>query len=155
MTPVTPNAPPDIQERLASVAQTLITIGGALGMFWAFLAKVAKPWIEWRRKSIARTVREAIGPELKAMEALIAREETCAEGQEKILRRQNKIFDDVDTLLIVALDNRDRLDEFGQLLDAVGFDSDRRTDSEKRKQVDGMLSELRTRRKQESREDPT
>jgi hypothetical protein len=140
-------------ERIASTLELLAKGGGLLGMLWAFLAKVLKPWIEARRKARVTEIRDAIAPEVDKLNDLIEREEQCAERNEELHdrqqifhERQQRIFGEFDQMLKILVDNRERINEQNDLLDQV-FALDRRVDPDRRREIDVMLAELHQRRK--------
>jgi hypothetical protein len=110
-------------ERVADTLELLAKGGGLLAMLWAFIARVLKPYHDHRREALARTIREVMMPVLAP------------------------ILEDHDLLLEIALDNRDRHDEVNELLDALGFTTDRRTSEERREEVAQMIHLLSDRRR--------
>jgi hypothetical protein len=121
MNPPSPDA--GNAERVKDTVQLLVETGGLLGMLWAFIARVLKPYHDYRQAQLARTIREVMVPVLAP------------------------IHDDHDLLIDIALDNRDRHDETNELLDFLGFTSDRRTTSERRDEVAQMVTTLAERRR--------
>lgn len=138
------NAPaptdPHISERVASTLELLAKVAGSLTAVWLFLARVVKPYLDWRRASIGRTIREALKPELEQLSAIMEQEGDCATRMEQILKEQQLLFGDLDMLLDVVLDNSDRIDETNALLDAVGFAAERRTSADR---TDDMIENLK------------
>jgi hypothetical protein len=121
MNPPSPDA--GNAERVKDTVQLLVETGGLLGMLWAFIARVLKPYHDYRQAQLARTIREVMVPVLAPIHA------------------------DHDLLIDIALDNRDRHDETNELLDFLGFTSDRRTTSERRDEVAQMVTTLAERRR--------
>lgn len=147
-----PTNDPEIAARVASTVEWLIKTGITLGGAWAFLSKVAKPYSEWRRKHAAQTIRELLAPELAMLSRVISQEDGCADRMERVLARQEALFADHDILVEIAMDNRERHDETNLLLDAMGFASDRRTNTERREEIRRMIEELERRRRERRRQ---
>jgi hypothetical protein len=118
---------PHLSERAADTLELLTKATGLLGLVWAFMAKVLRPYHERRREHQVRTIREAMVPVLAP------------------------ILKDHDVLVEIALDNRDRHDETNALLDFLGFTSDRRTNEERRDEVTEMVHGLAERRRERRR----
>lgn len=142
-----PPGDPEITARVADVVEVLAKVAGALLIVWGFLARVAKPWIEWRRATKARArkeleaqMREWFSEELRSFELLAA-----------LVPRIDVLFQDHDLLLDIAFDNRERHDEMTDLLDTLGFTSDRRTTDERRDKVTEMVNTLAERRRDRRR----
>jgi hypothetical protein len=140
------NAPaptdPQIAEKVASVVELYAKIAGALGAVWLGLAKVAKPYQEWKREHLATTMRDIFAAELTQLAEAVEAETSCAERMAKVLQRQEDLFDEFDLVIAVVHDTRDRQDETNQLLDALAFTSDRRSNGDRRAQVDEMIASL-------------
>jgi hypothetical protein len=122
-----------------------------LTAFWGFMQGIAKPYMAWKQRkrseqnaNIIALVNGVLEPRLSQFDALLKREENCAESSERILKRQSTIFDDMNLFLEISADNRERHDETAELLDQV-FGLDRRVDTDRRRKIDQMLLELRTR----------
>jgi hypothetical protein len=122
-----PAGDPHLSERAADTIELLAKSGGLLAMLWAFIARVLKPYHEYRQAQLARTIRAVVEPMLKP-----------------ILR-------DHDVLVDIALDNRERHDETNELLNFLGFTSDRRTSDERREEVSEMVHGLAERRRERRR----
>ena len=148
MTP-TPPQPDDVHvaERVAATIELWAKIAGSAGIIAGFLKLIVKPFIEWRRESQARMVRDVLAPELEKMHRIIETEDGCARRMEVVLHSLREFFGDHDHLIAIATDNRDRLDEFNDLLSALGFSSERREDDERRLVIDRMITALTERRK--------
>lgn len=153
MPPVpTDSAHVDATARVLDTLDHLLRVAAWPGAVWLAVQGVAKPFMEWRRKSIGRTIRDALEPDLKKLSALVDREEDCAEAHERVLERQAVMFGEFDNILSILTDNRSRIDEVNELLDQV-FALDRRVDGERRREVDAMLAQLNHRRQAERRKD--
>jgi hypothetical protein len=118
---------PHLSERAADTIELLVKAGGLMGMLWAFIARVLKPYHEYRQQQLARTIRSVVAPMLEP------------------------ILKDHDVLVEIALDNRERHDETNGLLDFLGFTSDRRTNEERREEVSQMVHALTERRRERRR----
>jgi hypothetical protein len=120
---------PDAQhaERVADTVELLVKVGGLLGMLWAFIARVLRPYHDRRQAALARTILSVMEPALKPFQ------------------------DDHELLLDIALDNRERHDEINELLDALGFTTDRRSDSDRREAVSEKVMALAERRRERRR----
>ena len=142
---------PSLEERAAATVQLLTAAAGLIGLLWVGLAKVVKPYQEWRRKHLASVVGEILGPVLERLRIAVQREEDCTQLQQRVLERQSVIFADMDAFLKLALDNAERHDETSELLDRV-FGLERRVDFDQRKEIDNLLHTLRERQKQRRQE---
>lgn len=155
MIPVTPPTDPEITVRAASVLELWLKLLGALGMLWAFLEKVAKPYFKWRRDAQARVMREILAPELAQLQKFAEQEDGCARRLEVVLRHLQELFGDHDNLYLVAMDNRDRIDETNELLDSMGFSSSPRH-PDRAAYIAEVVQQLGERRKRRRRStDPT
>lgn len=135
--------PQDAAQRAADVLEFLGKAAGSLALLWAFIAKVGKPYIEWRGKRRALEIRSALKTELDC----IGKMPEIERDLQLILERQNRVFDELDLIGGIATENHERLDEFRELMDAVGFASRDRRDAEDRRQhVTDALRELNDRR---------
>ena len=144
------NAPPpndpQIAERIASTVELATKVGVVLGGMWAFLAKVAKPYQAWRRQHLETALRAVFAPELAKLNQALEQENGCAQRMEKVLERQEAVFDDLDMVLHVTRDTRDRQDETNELLDGV-LGLERRVDEDRRIEIASMLDTLQDRRR--------
>jgi hypothetical protein len=122
-----PSSDPQLSERAADTIELLVKAGGLLGMLWAFMEKVLKPFQERRKDRTARAIRDAMVPVL------------------------GPILEDHDTLVEIALDNRERHDETNELLDLLGFCADRRTSDDRREKMTAMVESLAERRRERRR----
>jgi hypothetical protein len=149
---VNPAVPPPVDPDTAKAINTVIEYGGkaavSLASIWTFVTLIAKPFLAWRRKRdverrklLALEIRDILKPELDQLSKL----PTCTERIEIVLMRQAALFQDIDAFLHIASANTDRMDETNDLLDALGFTSDRRVDEDKRHEVQTMLDAVRTR----------
>jgi hypothetical protein len=143
-----PPTDPQLGERIANVVEIGAKVSIGLGGVWAFVAKVAKPFLEWRRATrlkeraeMEKQMREMFAPELQAFTRL-----------SESVGRIDVLFEDHDLLLDIALDNRERHDETNALLDFLGFTSDRRASDERREKVAEMVLTLSERRKERRRQ---
>lgn len=143
----------DVATRVASTLELWAKVGGSLAILWGFVARVVKPFIVWRREQQAKVVREVLAPELHQLATVQAElretrehEDGCAGRMERVLESLREFFSDHDRLITIALDDRDRLDEVNELLNALGFSSERRTDDERRRLIDEMVAKLTERR---------
>jgi ElaB/YqjD/DUF883 family membrane-anchored ribosome-binding protein len=135
-------------------AKLVGSLGVILGAAWVGTAKIARPFFEWRRehndtrkRMLTVEVRDILAPELAKLDEVCA----CTDRIETVLRRQTVLFNDVDKMLALAVDNKERLDEVNALLDAVGLTSDRRVDETRRQKVDRLIDDLRTRQRERRR----
>lgn len=144
---------PDALERLLDVAQFAAKAAIALGSVWAFLAKVGKPYLEWRRRWRRQELRGAFEQELQLLNSMVESASDCAEETEQTVIQVRSLFGDMDQVLEIATDNRERIDEINQLLDQLGFSSERRTDEERRAEIDVMLDSLNEQRRRRRRGD--
>lgn len=152
-----PNPPElEVVNRLASILELLAKGGVVFGLLWGFLVKIWKPYQESRRKALAATIREILEPELAQLKEIQdgikdtrEYEDSCANRLELVLTQLQNLFGDHDDLILLAKDNRDRHDETNDLLDAVGFTTDRRhpEDEERMKKIINSLDERRKRRR--------
>lgn len=132
----------DFVTKAAAVVLTAITI----------LEKVIKPYGVYRdaqreavKSSFAQSVRDLLRPELDKLDRVTSREEECVERQELVLQRQREMFTEFDHMLAIVVDGYDRINEINTLLDVAGFSSERRVDTERRKQATLMLQQLNQR----------
>jgi hypothetical protein len=116
-----------------------------------FLVAVYQPWKKWRREHDAKTIREVLAPELAQLRTIIDDESGCAGRMTDVLTQMRAIFGDLDMFLEVAADNRERLDETNELLDAVGFNADRRVDEVQRDRIAKTMADLTERRRKRRR----
>lgn len=144
-----PTPDPTISKRVLDVIQWLATVAGSLAIVWAFLEKVGKPYFEWRRRRMAELIREVLQAELTRLDGIADREEEILDEYQKVLARQEQIFYDLDALLDIAGDNRDRLDEMNCLMDELGLASrDRRErDEDLKLMMDGLIERRKARRR--------
>lgn len=138
-------------ERAGDILEFLTKAGGLAALVAGFLKWAWKPYVEWRKKKTAELMREILEPELAALKALIEREDGCADRMEKATVQIKELFSEHDLLTRVVFDNRDRLDEFTEMLSYMGFDNERRRDPERLSQ---MLDQLEARRNARRRKLP-
>lgn len=146
-------ADPALTARMVDLIDMLVKALIGLGAFWAALMKIAKPYHEWRKDSLVKTIRASMAPEIQQLKGIIEKEETCAGTMETVLDKMGDVFSDHDLLMEIVRDNRERHDETSELLDTV-FQLDRRIDSEKRARIDAMIAELGDRGKKRRRSLP-
>ena len=147
MNPPPPDLPPDATQRAADVVEFLATVAGSLLIVWGFIARIAKPFVDWRRDRLRDAIRDALKADLDPLRALPSQ-------VKRALDRQDQVFDEIDLFVAVIADNRERLDDISSLLDEVGYASrDRRTSTERRQLADDAFAELqgrlRSRRRKE------
>jgi hypothetical protein len=157
-------ASPDIALHLLSAGEFLVKLAGGVAALWVSLEKIVKPYQKFRKGMKRDEATDALKPELEKLEELkqhheklYAQGRDILHGQEKILVRQTQIFRELDLIHLLAAENSDRHDETNDLLDAVGFASERRTSeqSEQRKRVSAILAALKTHKTARDRaEDP-
>lgn len=137
---------PQFTQRLADVLDYGARVAISLGAIKLFFAGIYKPLVTWRREHTAKTIREVLKPELDQLKSMIEDESGCAGQMKDVLTQMRTIFNDLDLFLEIAHDNRERLDETGDLLDEV-FGLERRVDLKRRAEFDEMLRVLGERRK--------
>lgn len=149
-------ADPATTQKAIDLADYVARIAASLVVAWGAVEKIVKPLIEWRSKlRIAREaaltlkVRDVLKPELDDLKRL----GVCTDRLEVVLARQTEIFTDVDKLLTIVEDNRERLNETAGLLDAMGLTSDRRTDTVERQAFDVQIQQLRDRQRDRRRQE--
>lgn len=149
-----PAAPdPEFTKRALDVAEWVAKLAAAVAAVWALVEKVGKPYANWRRGQLAAAIHEVLKEPLAQLEAMAEREREIFELLGRVLARQDQLFRDIDTFITIATMNQDRLDEVNELLDALGFTSDRRADSDRRAQVEHLLRDLSLRQKARKRYD--
>lgn len=132
-----------VAERAGAIIDFLTKAAGLAAIVAGFLKWAWKPYVEWRRRRLAELMKELLGAELKALRALIEREDGCADRMDIAVEQIRQLFDEHDLLTKVVFDNRDRLDEFSELLSNFGLDNERRRDPER---LSAMLDQLEERR---------
>ena len=149
---LTPITDPHIAERVASVLEWAAKAAISLGTVKVSISGIYKPYVTWRRENNTKMVRDVLEPELKALNRIIEQESGCMTRMEEVLEQTRMIFQEFDDVLEVMMDNRERLDETNELLDSVGFSSERRlTDDRRKEEVNRMVEGLHERRKQRRR----
>lgn len=150
-----PAAPPDpeLTSRALDVAEWAAKLAAAVAAVWAIVEKVGKPFSDWRRRQLALAIRDVLKEPLDQLEALADREKEIFELLTRVFARQDQLFKDIDAFIAIASTNKDRLDEINELLDALGFTSDRRGDSDRRDQVEALLRDLAARQRARKRHD--
>jgi hypothetical protein len=143
--PPAPQLPPDVGQHLGDVLEYAAKAAVSVGALWAFIAKIAKPFVEWRRHRLTVAIRAALGPELKMVAEIKASEEERGELVKLALERQSQLFSEMELFLVVVAEARDRLDDFSALLDEVGFSSRNRraeTTGDRRRMSDEAMAQL-------------
>jgi hypothetical protein len=142
-----PTNDPQMTERVASIIEWAAKAAIGLATLKVSLSGIYKPFATWRREHTARTVRDVLAPELSSLQQIITQEESCATRMEEVLEQTRMIFREFDDVLEVMMDNRERIDETNELLNEVGFSSERRVNDERRAEVQAMVDKLHERRK--------
>lgn len=145
-----PAPDPTISKRALDSIQVLATVAGSLTVVWGFMKVAGTPFFEWRKRRQTEIVRTVLKEQLDRLDAVCDREEEILREYSRIVQRQEAIFRDLDVLLDIAQDNRDRLDEINELLDSVGLASrDRRHISEDdiAAAMEGLIERRRKRRR--------
>lgn len=141
-----PDLPPDTAERVADIMEYTAKTAVSLSAVWAFIALIARPFTEWRRKRLREAIREALKPELAAIADMPARETETNRKLDIALRRQDQVFDEIDLFVLVVADNRERLAEMQDLLDSTAGltagDRRRNAPGARRRLADEALQEL-------------
>jgi hypothetical protein len=141
-----PDLPPDAAQRAADTIEFIAKLAGSLAVVWAFIAKVGKPFTEWRRKQLTAAIREALATELAAIAKIPERDEEVNAKLMLALERQGQIFDELDLFVMVVAEGRERMDDLSELLDETGFASrERRRNPDRRHAADQALTELQGR----------
>lgn len=147
MNPPSPQLDPDAAQRALDVVEFLAKLGGGLLIVWGFIARVAKPFVDWRRKRLQDAIRDALKADLDPLRELPDRVRLA-------LERQDQVFDEIDLFVAVMSDHRERLEEFSGLLDEVGLASrDRRVNAERQRLADDAFAELQGRLRSRRRQD--
>lgn len=136
----------EISARMLDVLEFLAKVAGSLGVVAAFVKGVWQPCRKWRQESLGKAIRAALAPELSAIAGIVTADEQCAEGLRAVTKRVGELAGDLDLFLELARDNRERQDEVAELLDAVGFSTDRRLSPERRVRGEEILNALIERR---------
>jgi hypothetical protein len=142
-----PPTDPELTKRALDVIEYGAKVAIALAAIYALVERIAKPYYAWRKSRLAIEIRDALKPELERLDRL----GICADRIELVLERQKALFSDIDDFIKVASTNTERIDETNDLLNAVGFSSDRRDDSERRARVEQLLRDLADRQKSRRR----
>jgi hypothetical protein len=157
---VNPAVPPPLDPHTAKAVNDVIEYGGkaavSLAAIAAFVRLIAQPVMKWRdtrrtarKKAEAEMIREVLREEIARLDAICKREEQILDEYVKIIARQEQIFRDIDQLVELALDNRERLDEINCLMDELGLTSrDRRLkDEEMQAVLEGLVDRRKHRRR--------
>jgi hypothetical protein len=143
---VTPTPSQDVTKRVLDVVEFGSKSALGIGSVWALLEKVIKPFYEWRKKHMANVIREILKDELATINHVAQDRKDFVEVVTRVFDRQGILFDDIDQFIEVSNDNRERVDEVNELLDAIGLSAERRMDPDRRKRVDTLLANLEERR---------
>jgi hypothetical protein len=146
---------PATSSRLADLADYLVKLGTGFVAAWGIVVKIGKPAYAFRAKilerrddALAAKIRSILDPELQDLGRL----SSCTDQLETVLTRQREVFTDLDSVLHIVNDNRDRIDETNDLLNVLGFSSDRRaSNDERRAEFDQLLTKLRAHQKVRAR----
>lgn len=132
-------ADPDNVQRASDVLELLAKVAGSVGILWAFGAKVVKPFIEWRYRRLKTAIRESLKEELECVADLADPKDGWKARVERLER--------------LALDNQERHNETNELLDFLGFTSDRRSGSDRRnrEEINQIIDDLNSERRHERR----
>lgn len=141
----------NVMEWAAKAAVALASIKLGFVALYKPIAEWRLEYVKRRKEAQAATIREVLAPELTQLRSIIDDETGCAGSMKDVLAQMRAIFGDLDMFLDVAMDNRERLDETNDLLDAVGFNADRRIDSSQRDKIAATMAELTERRRRRRR----
>lgn len=150
---MTPTPEQEAAARGIALVDYFLRIVIALGGAWTAVTMIYRPLVEWRRKSQARAIREILAPDLAQLKAVVDHEDGCASRLELVLLRLEELFSDHDDMVKIVVDNRERLNENNDLLNAIGLTSnrDRREDPEHTEKIDGLIDALDERRRRRRR----
>lgn len=137
----------DAANRAGDIIEFLSKAGGLVVLIASFLKWAWKPYVEWRRKRLAELIKEVLGPELLSLKNVVDREDGCIDRLDVLVDQIRQLFDEHDLLTKVVFENRDRLDEFADLLTHMGLDNERRRDPERLSQMLDQLEERRNARR--------
>lgn len=145
--PSIPPAPADAGTALFRVIEYAGKIAVSLAAVWAFFALVGKPLYEWRKRRSSEVIRDVLSKELACLAEI-----PNIQGQiDRVLARQDEIFNDLDLFLGIASENSDRHDEVNVILTGLGVEFDRRKDGDRRERIADKLDLLRDRRRDRRR----
>lgn len=154
MNPPPPDVSPEAAQRVANALEWLAKFAGSLLALWLFIARVGKPYFEWRDRQRATTIRAVLREELACLATISEREEANGKKLDLALARQDQVFGEIDLFVTVMADNRDRIDELNELLNEAGYASrDRRIAADRRRAADEAMAELQGRLRGRRRHD--
>lgn len=142
----------DLSSRALGVVEFWAKFAGGAAIVWGFVVKIVKPLMDWRRKRMSDMIRAALKPELDLLQGNSTQMQEIAEDVSRMAQRQEEVYMEIDSLLEIAQDNRDRHDETADLLNAMGLSSDRRL-ADRRQRVEELFEGLNDRRKERRRRD--
>lgn len=135
-----PDLPPDPAQSALNVLEFLAKAAGAAVIVWGFIKTVGKPYFEWRQRRLNEAITIVLKKELHehTME--------MADRIDLALARQDRVFEEIDLLVVVMADDRDRHDEMTELLNTQGMASkNRRVHADRRQAADEAMAELQGR----------
>jgi hypothetical protein len=125
---------------------------GMLVVLWGFIAKVLKPYQDWRRRHLAEMMREILKDELTSLARITQQEELCAERLTTATERIEEVVEEHDALIRAIGNIAETQEEIWDLLTALGLHAnDRREGDERRVHLDGILTDLSERRRSRRR----
>jgi hypothetical protein len=143
---------PENAVRALDIIEFLTKFSGALLALWAFIAKVGKPYVEWRRRHMAELMREVLKEELAALARVTSQEELCAERLTAAAQRMEDVLDEQEVMSKAIHSIAETQDEMWDLLTALGLNAnDRREGDERRVHLDDLLTDLSERRRSRRR----
>jgi hypothetical protein len=145
--------PPDMSQTTLDVIELWGKLVGVLVATAGFFRLIWKPYTDWKRKQLAEMIRAVLKEELTDVGQLKTGQEEIMTHIRKLERQVETLFNDVDSFIEIATDNRERHDETADLLNAMGLSSDRRVDPDRREHIDGLMSGILDRRKSRRRRD--
>lgn len=149
---MTPPLPPEANDRALDIIEFLTKFSGALLALWAFLAKVGKPYVEWRRRHLAEMMRDVLKDELAAMRRFTEQEDLCAQRLDHATARIEEIVEEHDMVVQAVHSIAETQEEMWDLLTALGLHAnERRTGDDRRVHLDEMLTDLSERRRSRRR----
>lgn len=138
---------PELPERIASTLEWLAKVAGSLVLLWGFVAKIWMPLTKWRDKHLAATIRDCLAPELKHVSELTDIESGWVARSVRFEKKFDDLYEMQNALLDLAIDNQERHNETNDLLDALGFTTDRRSNEDRRQEARALIDELERRRR--------
>lgn len=142
----------DAAAAAVNTLEWLAKLAGSLVILWGFIARVLKPYSEWRRKHLAGVMREVLKDELAAMARITANEELCAQRLDAAVGKMEALYEEHDTHGEGMAMLTETVEEIYGLLDALGLHAnDRRDGDERRVELGEMMANLADRRRQRRR----